>query len=57
MSAAGGSNYHARLEESDIPLIRGLLAEGLTAVEIAPKFEVNERTIRDVKNGKTWSHV
>jgi len=57
MSAPGSSNHHARLEESDIPLIRGLIAEGLTPAEIAPKFEVDARTISDVKTGHTWRHV
>jgi len=45
-----------KLTAEDIPLIRALKGS-LTADEVAEKFEVAPRTIRDVWAGKTWAWV
>ena len=48
---------HARLEASDIPLIRQLHAEGQTIGDIAVTFDVLPLTIGNVLTGKNWSEV
>ena len=48
--------YH-KLEESDIPLIRGLLACGISVTDVAEKFEVGMTTIYRVKRGDMYSYV
>jgi predicted transcriptional regulator len=54
LSARGGLNHNARLERSDLPLIQGLLRDGLTQAEIAEKFEVSKSLIRRVAIGELW---
>lgn len=56
-SRIGKFHHRAKLEESDIPLIRGLYQEGLMIKDIADKFEVASPTISDVISKKTWRHV
>lgn len=46
-----------KLDFEDIPLIRGLLAQGLSCTEIAEKFEVSVETISRIKTGKTWAFL
>ncbi len=46
-----------KLDFEDIPLIRGLLAQGMTCKEIAEKFEVSIETISRIKTGKTWAFL
>jgi predicted DNA-binding protein YlxM (UPF0122 family) len=47
----------AQLTEHDVYLIKGLLKEGLSPVEIAGKFEVSKHVIYRIRNGQTWLHV
>ena len=47
----------AQLTEHDVYLIKGLLKEGLSPVEIASKFEVSKHVIYRIRNGQTWLHV
>lgn len=47
----------AQLTEHDVYLIKGLLKEGLSPVEIAGKFEVSKHVIYRIRNGHTWLHV
>ena len=56
----------AKLDESDIPMIRQLIAERdrlkreaaqLTNARIAEKFGVHVRTIDRVSAGENWGHV
>jgi predicted DNA-binding protein YlxM (UPF0122 family) len=47
----------AKLTEHDVYLIKGLLKEGLSIVDIAEKFEVSKFVISKIKNGHTWLHV
>lgn len=53
----GSKHWSSKLEESDIPLIRGLLADGLTCAAIGEKFEVSRQAISEIKRGRTWCHV
>lgn len=45
------------LTEADIPLIRQLLAEGMSASAVARKFEVCNVTILNIGKGKTWKQA
>jgi len=62
----GSSHPQAKLEESDIHLIRELLAQrdwhrqqadALTIQAIADKFGVHEGTIRRIQSRRNWGHV
>ena len=67
MTAHYGSDHpQAKLEESDIPMIRELLAQrdwhrqqadALTLKAIAEKFGVHEATIRRIQSRRNWVHV
>lgn len=54
-AARGEGNYKAKLTESDVREIRDLLKEGLSAREIARKFNVRHAAILTIKSGKNWS--
>ena len=47
----------AKLTERDVYLIKGLLKEGLSAKDIAEKFEVTRNMIWRIRNGTNWTHV
>lgn len=53
----GSSHPKAQLSESDIVPIRNLYRAGITQQEIAEKFGVAKRTIRQVLTGQSWRHV
>jgi len=54
---AGQRNGRARLEETDIPVIRALRADGMSPQEIADKFGVAQTTSSAIANRKRWRHV
>lgn len=47
----------AKLTESDIPIIRRMLASGVEHQEIASRFGVSRTAITYINIGKTWRHV
>ncbi len=53
----GARHWNAVLEEADIPLIRKLHEEGMSAETIADKFGVHPRTIYCILRYETWRHV
>jgi len=53
----GEDNGRAILKEQDVTQIRKLSGEGLTNVEIAKMFGVNQQTISKIKNRKLWKHI
>lgn len=53
----GEKVYNAVLEDSDIPLIRALISEGVRSEIIALKFECSPSLIRKIKNGTVWTHA
>ena len=55
--AAKGRNGSAKLTETDIPIIRKMLADGIAGTIIAKKFGVGKVTISHIKGGKYWGHV
>lgn len=56
--ATGDRNAKTKLTEDDVRAIRAEFKAGiLTQVMIAEAFGVDRRTIRAVRDGRTWSHV
>lgn len=53
----GSEHWNARLAEEDIPVIRCLVASGLTQQSIADLYGVSRRTIGFIKTGERWGHV
>lgn len=62
----GSGHPTAKLTDADVRLIREGYAERtrllreankLTIAELAGKFEVNPRTVRDIIYGETWKHL
>lgn len=56
--ATGSEHRSAKLTDSDIPYIRSRSRAGRGSVAaLAREFGVNETTIRQVRDGKTWKQV
>jgi hypothetical protein len=53
----GSVQGSAKLTEAQIPVIRQLHRNGVPPGEIAQQFGVHRRTISDILNRKTWTHV
>lgn len=53
----GTENHNSVLSESDIPVIRSCLKEGLTLQRIATRYGCHLGTIFNIKRGRTWKHV
>lgn len=53
----GSASRHAKLIESDIPVICADYERGQTTRQIAAEYGVSLRTIGDVLNGRGWKHV
>jgi DNA invertase Pin-like site-specific DNA recombinase len=51
----GEHHHRAKLTANDVQLILSLLNEGVPQREIAVKFEISRRAVRDIQSGKTWS--
>lgn len=53
-----GSEQHlSKLKENDIPIIRYMLDNGMTAAHISEIYKVSRTVIYYIKWGKTWRHV
>lgn len=53
----GKPKWNQILEESDIPIIRQLIAEGFKTKVIANKFDCTTDLIRSIKSGRALGHV
>lgn len=53
----GSKNNKTKLKEHEIPIIRNLIASGLSSRKIAVKFGVHKHQILSIKNKKTWKHI
>lgn len=53
----GSRNNKTKLNEKDIPIIRKMIANGLSSRKIASKFGVSKTPILYIKNKKTWRHL
>lgn len=52
-----GRKPYMKLKPYDIPVIRGLLASGMSVKELCEGYRVSPMTISDIKLNKTWRHV
>ncbi len=56
--AAAGSKHHwARLTETDVAHILRLLADGLSQIEVARRFNIHQSGVSLMQSGKTWRIV
>ncbi len=53
----GSKNKQAKLNEDKVSIIKRSLTEGIHVNDLAPQFKVDEKCIRDIRDGKTWKHV
>lgn len=53
----GQDNNFSKLTEDNVYNIVQMLEEGYSNKEIASKFNVCIKSIRNIKNGKTWKHI
>lgn len=53
----GTSHGRAKLTDADIPVIRELIASGMTYVEISKRFPVSAKLISKIDRGIVWRHV
>ncbi len=53
----GEHNNCAKLKDSDIPIIRQLLKEGISQAKIGRRFNVSQRAIWQISSGKKWTHI
>jgi hypothetical protein len=52
----GESNHQAKLNELDIHFIRLWINKGFRNYTIGKAFNVCHLTIKDIRDGRTWSH-
>jgi len=53
----GERNHQAKLTENAVREIRTLYASGLSCKAIAARFGVDWTVVRNIKNGRIWTHV
>jgi len=46
-----------KLTEGQVRSIRIYLKQGVSPVIIGKRYKVHDRTIRDIRNGRTWKHI
>jgi hypothetical protein len=56
VAVRGAALPHARLDACKVKEIRANQS-GLTAKQLAEKFNVHHRTIEKVRSNETWSHI
>lgn len=49
--------HKARLNEQDVRDIKNMYLDGLSMKRISVIYSVGSTTIRDIINGKTWTHI
>ena len=57
MPTYGETHHHAKLTTHDVTLIRLLLDDGMSCVEVGRKFEVSRTTISAIKNYRSWWRI
>lgn len=53
----GEKNYHAKLKNIDIPIIRKMLKKGISQRKIANLFGVSQRAINFINTNQTWKGI
>ncbi len=56
-STKGEKHGKAKLKETDIPVIRKLLVEGVSMYMVAKRYSVAHATIWHIAKGRAWRHV
>jgi len=56
-SIQGTRNPQAKLTEESVSVIKHRLRSGESAYQIAKEYPVNDRVIRNIRDGKKWKHV
>ena len=54
---SGANNGNSKLNEAQVKAIKGMIAEGVSNVKIAPQFGVTHQLISKIKRGHIWSEV
>ena len=54
--AVGERHHRAKLRDADIPVIRSLFGV-ISYCDIAKRYGVSDRSIRQIKDGRTWKGV
>lgn len=57
LTRIGQEHPHSRLKDSDVPVIRRLLSEGVSKSAVARKFKVSHSTIARIELGECWRHI
>ncbi len=53
----GEATPHSKLKAQDIPVIRQLLADGVSCAEIGRRYSVADVSIWNIKHRKSWAHL
>jgi predicted GIY-YIG superfamily endonuclease len=53
----GSNNAMSKLDDEKVKLIKSLLSNSIQINEISKMFNVNRRTISDIKHGYRWNHI
>jgi DNA invertase Pin-like site-specific DNA recombinase len=53
----GVQNPCAKLTESDVRTVRSLASHGVKQSQVAMMFGIDQSTVSNIKNRKTWSHI
>jgi len=53
----GEHNTNAKLDASKVSIIKELLRNGTSQIEIAKQFGISEGTVHYIKIGKRWAHI
>lgn len=53
----GSKNFQSKLKAEDIPIIRQLIADGVSLTKIGDRFGVTHCPIMYIKDNRTWKHV
>lgn len=57
VAAKGEKHSRAKLKNENVMEIRSLLKQGYSFGKLGKKFNVDRTAIRNIKNGKSWSHL
>jgi hypothetical protein len=53
----GSDHKFAKLNESDIPIIRSMIAKGESQARVARIYKVDKALIRRIHNRQSWAHI
>jgi len=57
LTERGSDRYNAKLNESDIPLIRSAVARGRSVTSVAIEYSVSRKLIQLIRDNLRWRHV